>query len=169
MRWRVGALRGLVVVLAIVGAASRLEGQGNRRTRLTIAGFPLTVASTTIAQFDAGAIPLGATTFTVDLRTNSGGGGFSPRVTTVNVACNVPCPVSGTAVVSGLQWQRGGTSTWTPLSTTFALVESRTGAFNGVNDPWSNTITWRYAPTFAATNPGTTQFRIDFQLVVTAP
>lgn len=169
MRWRRGALRFLVVALALAGAASRLEGQGNRRTVLTISGFPLSVGSTTIAQFDAGAIAIGTTSFSVDLTTNAGAGGFSPRVTTVNVACNVPCPVSGTAPVSGLEWQRGGTSTWTPLSTTFAFVESRTATFNGTNDPWSNTITWRFAPTFATTNPGTTQFRIDFQLVVTAP
>jgi len=155
--------------LALLCMPSRAEGQGSRRTRLTITGFPLTVASTTIAQFDAASIIIGNTTFTVDLRTNNGGGGFSPRVTTVQVNCLAPCPTTGTLPVGSLQWRRSDLAAWTPLTTAPVTIETRTGVFNGVNDPWSNSMQWRYVPNWVDTPPGSASFRIQYQLVVTAP
>jgi hypothetical protein len=168
----VTALRALCAVGAILGLlllSQRAEGQGSRRTNLTITGFPLSVASTTIAQFDAAAILIGSTTFTVDLRTNNGGGGFSPRVTTVQVNCLAPCPATGTLPVGSLQWRRTDLAAWSPLTTAPVTVETRTAAFNGANDPWSNSMQWRYAANWENTPPGAASFRIQYQLVVTAP
>lgn len=163
------ALLALGAACAVALLPHRGEAQGSRRTRLTITGFPLTVASTTIAQFDAASIIIGNTTFTIDLRTNNGGGGFSPRVTTVQVNCLAPCPATGSLPVGSLQWRRSDLVAWTPLTTAPVTVETRTGVFNGANDPWSNSMQWRYVPNWVNTPPGSASFRIQYQLVVTAP
>ncbi|MEX2181958.1 MAG: hypothetical protein WD771_07945 [Gemmatimonadaceae bacterium] len=162
---RVAGVCGAVLLAATVGVAPTLHGQTNRLTVLTLSGFPLTVSTTTPADFDAGSVPLGTTGFTVDLTSNAGPG-FATRVTTVNVQCGLPCP----AGVTSLQWRRNDLSVWNTLTTSFALVESRTATFNGVNDPWSNSMLWRYLVGWTTNPPAPTeQYLITFQLVVTAP
>ncbi len=162
--------RAFVLLTLACGAAAPLEGQGNRRTSLTVTGLPLSVATTTTADFDAGSVSLGSMSFVVDLRTNVGGGGFSPRVTTVQVRCGAPCPTSGTLTVGALQWRRSDLGVWNALTTAFVTVETRTAAFNGVNDPWGNSIFWRYALTWTGTPPtAATAFQLEFQLTVAAP
>ena len=142
--------------------------QGGRRTFLYVTGLPFTVTGTTPAMFDAGAVILGTVTFTVDATANTPA--FSPRATTVNVRCFAPCPATGTLASAGLQWRRGDLSAWNPLTTTFNLVELRNLVYNGVNDPWSNTIQFRYALAWATTPPTpATQFQVELQLVVAAP
>jgi hypothetical protein len=167
------ARRRLLLVLSLIAAVSSpgdAEAQGNRRTTLATTGFPISATSTTPVDYDAGFVAIGSTTFTVNLTTNAGGGGFSPRVTTVRVRCGSPCPASGTLPVSGLEWRRSDLGTWTPLTTAFADVEVRTATFNGTNDPWSNSLFWRYALTWAGVPPtAQTQYFIEFQLQVTAP
>lgn len=167
------APRRLLLALSLIAAASApgaAEAQGNRRTNLTTTGFPITATTTTPVDYDAGFVAIGSTTFTVNLTTNAGAGGFSPRVTTVRVRCGSPCPASGTLPVSGLEWRRADLGAWTPLTTAFADVEVRTATFNGTNDPWSNSIFWRYALTWAGVPPtAQTQYFIEFQLQVTAP
>jgi hypothetical protein len=161
VRWSLAIL--LVLVPALAAA------QGNRRTTLTTSGFPLTATTNTTTDFDAGATTVGTTTITVDLTTNSGGGGFSPRVTTVNVRCNTPCPASGTAAAT-LEWRLLPSGPWTPLTTAFATVDSKTATFGSTNDPWASSIGWRYALSWTGNPPATaTAFYIQFQLVVTAP
>ncbi len=157
----------LSVLLGSALVASPSGAQGNRRTNVTVSGFPLTVASTTAAAFTAGAVTFGTTSFTVDLRTNSGGGGFSPRVTTVQVRCGAGCPAS----VAQVQWRRADLGTWNSLSTVFTTIEARTATFNNpASDPWSRSMEWRYVLLWATTPPSAQrQFSIDFQLVVTAP
>ena len=162
-------LLGAFALGALSFGARDVSAQGNRRTNITITGFPLTVASTTIAQFDAASVIIGNTTFTIELRTNTGGGGFSPRVTTVRVSCLAPCPTTGTLSVGGLQWRRTDLATWNALSTTPTVVEARTAVFAGANDPWSNSMQWRYAADWTTTPPGTSSFRLQYELVVTAP
>ena len=166
MRRAARALVALSLASAVLALPRVSEAQGNRRTGVTITGFPRTVTSTTPDDFDAGFVSLGSTTFTVQLRTNAGAGGFSPRVTTVNVRCGAPCP--GTA--GQLQWRRADLGVWNSLSTAFNTVESRTATFNGINDPWTNSIEWRYVLLWATTPPAAqVQYPIDFELVVTAP
>ena len=167
-------VRGAVLTAALlpllaIGAES-LGAQGNRRTVLTLTGLPQSVATTTAADFEANAVAIGSFAFSVDLTTNSGGGGFSPRVTTVAVRCGTPCPASGTLPVSALEWRRSDLSTWNVLTTSYADIEVRTATFNGTNDPWGNTVFWRYALNWA-TNPPTaaTSFYVQVQLTVAAP
>lgn len=162
-------LRTALLGFALAAPLGTAEAQ-NRRTTLTLAGFPLAVASTSASDFDAGAVTLGSTSFTVDLTTNSGGGGFSPRVTEVAVACTAPCPNTGTLGVSGLQWRRNDLGTWNALTTTNVVVETRTATFNGTNDPWSNTLHWRYVLSWTANPPtGATNWQVAMRLTVTAP
>ena len=154
-----------VLFAVLAGAAPRLEGQTNRLTVLTLSGFPLTVTTTTTADYDAGSAVLGSTGFTVDLTSNAGAG-FATRVTTVNVQCGLPCP----AGVGSLQWRRNDLGVWNSLTTSFVLVEARTATFNGANDPWSNTIHWRYLLGWTTHPPAPTdQYLVQFQLVVSAP
>ena len=164
------ALRRLVVaaVALALGAPSAVESQG-RRTVLSVTGLPLTVTSTTAADFDAGSVTLGSAVFTVDLTTNSGGG-FSPRLTTVDVRCGTPCPASGTLAAGSLQWRRNDLGVWNALTTTFVFVEQRTATFNGTNDPWSNTLFWRYVVSWTGNPPAAaTAFYLEFQLTVATP
>lgn len=159
------ALLGLALAL---GAFESVGAQG-RRTVLSVTGLPLTVATTTADDFDALAVSLGSLAFTVDLTTNSGGG-FSPRATTVEVRCGTPCPASGTLTVGSLEWRRTDLGVWNPLTTTFATIENRTATFGGTNDPWGNTVHWRYALTWTANPPtAATAFYLEFQLTVAAP
>jgi hypothetical protein len=138
-------------------------------TQLSVTGFPLTNTGPSLLDFDAGSVSLGSTTFTVNLTLNLFGN-FSPRVTAVNVRCNPACPASGTLPLAGLQWRRADLATWNTLTTAFAPVETRTATFNGTNDPWSNSLFWRYQLSYTGTPPtAATQFNVQFQLQVTAP
>jgi hypothetical protein len=151
-----------------VSAAAPARAQGGRRTALAVTGLPFTVTQTTPSDFDAGSVILGTLTFTVDATANTPV--FSPRATTVNVRCFAPCPASGTLNAAALQWRRGDLGTWNTLTTTLALVETRNVTFNGANDPWSNTIQFRYLLSWAGTPPtAATQFRVELELVVAAP
>jgi len=167
-RWWHGAghialLCGILAVVAAPAAAQR-----GRRTTLTVTGLPFTVTQTTPADFDAGSVILGTLTFTVDATSNRPA--FSPRATTVSVRCFAPCPATGTLNAAALQWRRGDLGTWNTLTTAQALVETRNVTFNGPNDPWSNTIQFRYLLNWATTPPtAATQFRVQLQLVVAAP
>lgn len=164
------ARRACLALALACGAVATLEAQGNRRTNLTVTGLPLSVATTTTADFDALAVAIGSLSFTVDLTTNSGGGGFSPRSTTVFVRCGTPCPALGTLPVGALEWRRSDLGTWNPLTTAFVAIENRTATFGGTNDPWSNTVFWRYALAWASTPPTlATAFYLQFQLTVAAP
>jgi hypothetical protein len=156
--------------IALLIAPTMLSAQGNRRTNVTTTGFTLTSGGASTTDYDAGSVTIGTTGFTVNLTTNNGGGGFSPRVTTVQVRCNTPCPASGTLALAGLQWRRTDLGVWNTLTTTFVTIETRTATFNGTNDPWSNSVVWRYALTWGGVPPtAATAFNVQFQLVVAAP
>jgi len=155
----------------MTGMAIAAQAQ-NRRTVLTVTGLPSAVTTTTGDNFVNGFVPFGSVAFTVDLTTNNGGGGFSPRRTTVSVGCGTPCPTSGTLPLGALQWRRGDNTlgAWTALTTAYAQVEQRVATFNGVNDPWGNTIDLRYVLSWTGTPPSAaTSFRLQFQLTVAAP
>ncbi len=163
------ALAALLLPAAVAAALPRAAGAQFYFTQLTLNGFPLTNTGPSILDFDAGSVALGSTTFTVNLTLNLFGS-FSPRVTTVRVRCNVACPASGTLPLAGLQWRRSDLATWNTLTTTFVTIETRTATFNGTNDPWSNTLFWRYLLSYAGTPPtAATQFNVQYELQVSAP
>ena len=156
-----------LIVGAVCGAPRPLVAQG-RRTLFTVTGVPFTVTGTTPADFDAGFIILGTLAFTIDATANQPF--FSPRLTSVNVRCFAPCPSTGALPGTGIQWRRGDLGTWNDLTTTLALVETRTLVYGGANDPWSNTIQFRYVLNWATTPPtAATQFMLELQMTVDPP
>ncbi len=158
--------RGLLLAVALLGSSVAVDAQGNRRTRLQVTGLPLTLSATSTTDFDAGSVTIGTVNFNVNLTSNTGGGGFSPRVTTVQVRCGATC----TGAFNRLQWRRNDLAVWNTLSTTFVTIETRTATFNGTNDPWANSIIFRRLLDYATDAPsGPTAFTLQFQLVVTAP
>lgn len=158
--------RALLVGLFVV-AATRDAG-AQRRTSLVISGWPLTATSTSANDFEAGFVLLGATSFTVDAVSNSPA--FTLRSTTVSVQCVPACPRSGTLSLAGVQWRRNDQATWNTLTTAYAPIETRTLSFGGANDPWSQTVQWRYALNWATNGPtAASEFRIRFRLTVAAP
>jgi hypothetical protein len=162
-------LAALLGAAALVVTAPRAATAQLAFTRIAVTGFPLTNTGPAVIDFDAGSVALGSTTFTIDLTLNIFGS-FSPRVTTARVRCNPACPASGTLPLAGLQWRRSDLATWNTLTTTFATIETRTADFGGTNDPWSNTLFWRYLLSYTGTPPtAATAFNIQFQLQVTAP
>lgn len=166
-RFRSALCKIALAVGASVLTTANADAQGGRRTFLNISGLPLTVTSTSAADFEAGAVQIGTMTFTVDLTANNPN--FSPRLTTVEVRCAV-CPAAGTIATAGLQWRRGDLGTWNPLTATFAFVEQRLAFWQGANHPWSNTISFRYALDWVTSAPAAaTEFQLEFQLTVAAP
>lgn len=158
-RWAVP----VALLLALV--ADPLAAQ---RTRMTIAGWPLTAASTSGADFEAGAVQLGATTIGVESRSNNPP--LSPRTTGIYVRCVPACPRTGTLPLAGLQWRRDDQVTWTSLTTSDVLIEARQVTHGGLNDPWSRSMQWQYALDWLTTPPSpTAEFWVIFTLVVTPP
>lgn len=157
-----------VVALAAIAMPRRAQAQFYF-TQLTVSGFPLTNTGPAVLDFEAGSVALGATDFSVNLILNFFGS-FSPRVTTVAVRCNTPCPASGVAPVASLQWRRSDLAAWNSITTSFVNIETRTATFSGTNDPWGNTLFWRYLLSYTGSPPtAATQFNIQYQLTVTAP
>lgn len=158
--------RALLAGLFVVSVARDAGAQ--RMTSLTISGWPLSVTATSANDFEVGFINLGSTTFTVDALSNQPV--FTLRSTTVEVQCVPACPRTGTVPLAGVQWRRNDQANWTTLTTGYVPIETRTLAFNGVNDPWSQTLHWRYALDWATNPPAAaSQFRIRFRLTVAAP
>jgi hypothetical protein len=152
----------------LLAALATTAADAQARSNLTVAGWPLATTSTAASDFEAGGVALGATTFTVDLVATTPP--LTTRGTSVEVQCVPACPRSGTLPLAGVQWRRSDQATWTTLTTAYVLIESRTATFNGANDPWSRTMYWRYALTWAGNPPtAASQFRVSFRLVVAAP
>jgi len=157
--WR-ALLAGLLVSVS--------QDAGAQRTVLSLSGWPRTVTSTSATDFEAGFVLLGATTFTVDATTNTPV--LTSRSTTVAVQCVPACPRTGTLPLAGVQWRRNDLATWNTLTTAYVPIETRTLVFGGVNDPWTQTLQWRYALNWATNGPtAASQFRIRFRLTVAAP
>lgn len=154
----------LVATVLLVLCADFVQAQTNRLSRLTVSGFPLLDSETAIADLETGSISMGSTSFTVDL-VSSAGGQYTNRYTNVEILCAAPCPVD----VTRLQWRRADSGTWNALSaTTWASVEIRLATFNGTNDPWSQTIFWRYMVDWENTPPAPAlEYRIQYRLTAT--
>jgi hypothetical protein len=136
-------------------------------TSITVAGFPLVFPTPTGADFVAGFIQsTSGTPYTVDATLGAAG----QRTTIVSVRCSAPCPAIGSKPLASLQWSRQDLGTWQTLTTTDAFVEQRVVVFNGSNDPWSNTLNWRFLLNWTGDPPGgQSRFNIRFTLTVTVP
>lgn len=159
-------LRGVALSLLMMVFATSVAAQ---RVQLTISGLPLTTPTTSPNDFDAGSVALGSTGFSVEVVNNNN----TRRRTTVSVRCALPCPATGSLDLSRVQWRRADLGSWNSLTTSFtapSVVEFR-NIQNGVeNDPWSNSIFWRYLLDWVLTPPAAaSRFNLEFQLTVAAP
>jgi hypothetical protein len=141
-----------------------------QRTNLTVSGYPVVFTPPTAADLDAGIISSSTpTTFTVEIV----GGQPQPRLTTVSIRCQAPCPATGTKLPASLQWRRADLAVWTALSTVDVPVDSRVVQRNlplpQSNNPWSNTIYWQTVVGWTSDAPGIQTFNIVMTLTVTAP
>jgi len=155
----------LALALLVIGSPALVAGQ---RISLTVTGFPITFPTPTGADFAAGYIESPApTTFTVDALTGSV---QLLRTTTVSVRCRTPCPATGSKPAGTLQWRRADQATWHTLTTTDTPVETRQVQRMRSNDPWSNSIYWRFLLDWGSDPPGPlSRFDIIVTLTVTSP
>lgn len=140
-----------------------------QRTQLSVSGFPVTFTAPTAAELTSGIVTSAtATTFAVNAQT----GTTAQRTATVSIRCQAPCPVSGTKTVGELQWRRADLAAWNTLSTSDVNIESRAMFRNqplpASNDPWSNSLYWRFLINWNDT-PGTSTYNIVMTLTVTVP
>lgn len=138
-----------------------------QRGTLTVNGFPVVFAAATAADLDAGILMSGtATTFTVEIT----GGQPIPRVTTVSIRCQAPCPATGTKSMAALMWRRADLGAWVPLTTVDVPIESRVvERIPATNNPWSNALYWQAMVDWTADTPAIHTFNIVITLMVTAP
>lgn len=160
-------------VLMMVAAALWQPATAHaQRTQLTVTGFPVTFAAPTGADFETGEIvSAAAITFTVNAQT----GVTTQRTTTVSMRCAAPCPTTGTKSMGQLYWRRADLTTWNAMSTTDAVIESRPVFRNqplpASNDPWSNSIFFKFTLDWLSDPPSATQnsYNIIITLTVTVP
>jgi hypothetical protein len=160
------SMQRLLLVLWLVASAAPVRSSA-QQTTLALTGFPVAFTTPTGADFVTGSIQSAtATTYTVDATS----GATSQRTTTVSVRCRTPCPASGAKALSTLQWRRADLGAWTTLTTTDVFVEQRAVFRNGANDPWSNSVLWRFLLGWTTDPPmASTRFNVVFTLTVTAP
>ncbi len=156
--------RALLLLLAALAAPM---GAAAQQTTLALTGFPVAFTTPTGADFVSGSIQSATTTtYTV----NATSGSTAQRTTVVSVRCRTPCPASGAKALSTLQWRGADLGTWTTLTTTNVFVEQRAVFRNGANDPWSNSVLWRFLLDWTTDPPmASTRFNVRFTLTVTVP
>ena len=107
----------LVVLLAGVLVPVRASAQANYQTRLTLSGFSGAFPTPTVADLDAGAVAAGSQlTFTITNVAKK-----TVRTATIYIAAS-SATLGGTKPSSDVEWKLSTSSTYTPLSTTNALV-----------------------------------------------
>jgi hypothetical protein len=157
--------RALTLVLAVAFVACATPGSA-QQIRLALTGWPLTVTTTDGGAFEQGFVSLGSTTYSVEVLSNG-----PNKSTSVQVQCATVCPRSGTIPLSGLQWNRADQpGVWNTLTTAYVTIETQNVVNGGANDPWSNTLNWRYVLSWTGNPPAAvTQYRVRFRLLVANP
>lgn len=157
---RRGVLIGLVA--ALLGGA-RVSAQ----VTVALAGGPVAFATPSGTDFATGSI---AATNTVTFTVNQTGGGANVQHT-ANVAIHAnAATLGGGKAIGDLQWSSANNpGVWNSISTTDALIESRPMKKNSLNDPWTETVSFRMLLHWASDAPATYGVGITFTLTVTTP
>ncbi|HEX7919019.1 MAG TPA: hypothetical protein VF454_06405 [Gemmatimonadales bacterium] len=155
--------------LLTLGAATSAAAQGAIKNRLTLSGITITFPTVTEANYDAGFVAASnSITFTFDASKAGGANSGTQRTSIVSVKATTTT-MGGTKAIGDLQWRRSDLATWNSLSTTDATIESRQFVFNGLNDPWSNTVFFRTVLNWATDTPATYSATLTFTLTITTP
>ena len=155
----------VAVLLVMVLGVRTADAQ---KTNLTVTGFPVAFPVPSGTDFAALSIT-SASSITFSVATVSGKG---QRTTTVSIRCGTPCPTTGTKSVSSLQWRRSDVANgWTTLTTSDAAVETRVVQTGTTNDPWSNSLFFRFNLSWTGDAPSATanSYNIIMTLTVTVP
>ncbi|SRR6266567_1214221 len=158
---RRGAL--LCFVLALVGGAQRAHAQ----VTVTLAGGPVSFAAPTGVDFATGSIAATApVTFTVDQIS----GAANQQHTSYVYIHAASATLGGGKALGDLQWSStNNPGVWTSITTTDVLIESRPIKKNGINDTWTETVSFRMLLHWATDAPATYGVGIVFTLTVTTP
>jgi hypothetical protein len=152
----------LCLAIALVGGARRAHAQ----VTISLAGGPVSFASPTGVDFAAGSVtdPT-VVTFTVNVT----GGAATQRTSLVYVRA-ASATLGGGKALADLQWSSANNpGVWTSVTTTNVLIETRQIKKNGINDPWSEQVTFRMQLHWATDAPATYGVGLVFTLTVTTP
>jgi hypothetical protein len=142
--------------------SSQLAAQS---TTLTLSNNVITFPAPTAADYVAGFVnSTTGVTFTVNA-TSSGGGSSTTLIQIRSTSANL----GGAKLLPDLKWRRSDLATWNSITTGDVTVESRSQTFNGLNDPWSNTIFFRMMLTWTADAPAVYSANYRITLRVTQP
>jgi hypothetical protein len=162
------SMRARAVAMAILGGlvlfgARPLKAQ---TSTLTVTRAPRTIPVPAAADYAAGAV-VDATGigYTVS---RSGGPPTTLRTDFISIRSTSPNLGAGKAL-SDLQWQRAGTGTWTPMSMTDAVVESRQLSRDSPQLPWSGSVLFRVLVSWANDPPATYSANLVITLTKTTP
>ena len=115
-------LRGLaIVMMAVLSTPLRAD----EATRIVVTGLPITFASPTATDLDAGFVTATTSGTNIASYTASITTGRRTRSVTTRIQCGTPCPATGSATGVSLQWRRVGTTgAWQTLTSTAASIET---------------------------------------------
>ena len=138
----------LSVVLALVFLAPRASAQS---TTLTLTGNVITFPAPTATDYVNGYVySASGVTFTVDATSDAG----QPTMTTVAIK-STSANLGNAKVLADFQWRRSDLATWNSITLTNVNVEARSQTYNGLNDPWSNSIFFRMKLSWTTDSPAT--------------
>lgn len=139
------------------------------KNRLTLSSITIGFPAVTEADYDAGFVAASnSITFTFDASKAGGPASGVQRTSIISVKATA-ATMGGTKSVGDLQWRRSDLGTWNSLSTTDATIESRQFVFNGLNDPWTNTVFFRTLLNWTTDTPAAHSATLTFTLTVTTP
>ena len=160
-KWLSSVALTAMLACAILSLAKPLAGQAHT---LALAGNVITFPAPTAVDYNAGFINSTGVTFTVN-STQSGGGSATTTIAIKSTSANLG---SG-KVLADLQWRRSDLATWNTITLVNVNVEARSVTFNGLNDPWSNTIFFRMLLSWTKDIPATYTANYTITLTVTQP
>ena len=155
----------LLLALALPALPGRAVAQ--KLTLLITGGAPIAFPTVTETDYDAGSVT--ATTalgYSLDLL--GGGGGGVNRTGSISIRATTTT-MGGTKPIADLQWRRSDLATWNSMTTTNAVVESRTMRRNTLNDPYTGSIVFRVLLSWDNDGPATYTPTIVVTATLTTP
>jgi hypothetical protein len=161
-------MRARAAAMAILGGLVLLGARPlmAQTSTLTLTRAPRTIPAPTAADYAAGfVVDATGIGYTVS---RSGGPPTTLRTDRISIRSTSP-NLGGGKALSNLEWQRAGTGTWTPMTMTDALVESRQLSRDSPELPWSGSILFRMLVGWANDPPATYSANLVITLTKTSP
>jgi len=160
-------VRAEVRMFWILATAATAPCGARAQVSLTLTQTPNVFPAPAVADYNAGVIanPTGVVYASSDAKGCKNG---KTCTTTVSLRAS-SASLGGGKPLSDLEWRRADLGTWNTMTTTDAVVESRTVQNNVLNDPWSNTVFLRMLLSWTSDAPATYSTGLVFTLTVTTP